>query len=246
MKCHFSSDGKFLHTASLEAQETRENKIEAKCPIHQNHRTLTLHLFIATYQLSSRKKSRSPPTIIHRVKVLLGKCTAESVSKSPINLTWSHENLYVACSSNQLNVYRICLFKDVAYPDGRVLVPTLPVFLPDSARVRPIRYFPPSGTAHPNRATVIIGSRSPEQEIGTQWIEKDGRSGCAACPEQGQRLLGDISPPIGLFLDEDKDLGGWMESKDVVTIVGDLENGGLNRRIEIEGNDDCFFENFLF
>lgn len=80
--------------------------------------------------------------------------------------------------------------------------------------------------------------------MATEWVVAGAKK---VCGNQGGRTLTSICPPIGTFVDEDEDLGGWQKSEDVVEVVEEgFGDGSLNRRLEFEGADDCIFESFLF
>ena len=115
-----------------------------------------LSTFISTHRLSKRKTTRSPPLLIHRVKISLGK---HSSSEMPIQITWSAEHAFISSSSpsNNLSLFRVELF---APPKGEkkdlVCVPREPVLLPKLARSAMVQYFPPP--LHDTRAMIAIGS----------------------------------------------------------------------------------------
>lgn len=231
---------------SVEAKDKNPKKTTTKddSDTTEAPKIVSLYIIVATYQLSNRKTSRSPPAIIYHKKLFLGDCTSDSLSRSPVTLTWTPEFLYVTSSRNQLHVYRISLFRDEIDRAQEVLAPSLPIYLPDSARIRDVRYFPPNSPLYPNRGTITISSRSPAQEVATEWVVAGAEE---ACENQGGRTLTSICPPIGLFVDEDKDLGGWQKTEDVVEVVEEgFGDGNLNRRLEFQAADDCIFESFLF
>jgi hypothetical protein len=221
-----------------------KTKPEDKETVKDAPRTVKIFVIVATYQLSTRKTSRSPPILIHHTKLHLGSCTVDSLNRSPVTFTWTSDFLYVTCSGNQLSVYRIALFRDELQRGLGVLIPTLPMYLPDSARIRDVRYFPPTSSFYPKRGTITIGSRSPGQEVAIEWVVAGAKKICA---NQGSRTLTSVSPPVGIFVDEDEDLGGWQTSEDVIELVEEgFGDGNLNRRLEFEGAEDCIFESFLF
>ncbi|KAH6672941.1 hypothetical protein B0J14DRAFT_60598 [Halenospora varia] len=159
-------------------------------------------------------------------------------------MTWTPEFAYMTCSRTQLSVPRIVFFKDKIDRSREVHVPALRPYLPDSARIRDVRYFPPNSPLYSKRGTITISSSSPAQEIATEWVVAGAQS---VCGSQGRRTLSSVCPPIGLFVDEDEDLGGWQKREDVVEIVEEgFGDGNLNRRLEFEGAEDCIFESFLF
>lgn len=198
--------------------------------------------FISTHRLSARKTSRSPPTMIHRVKVALGESVSFSGSAMPFNLTWSATHVYLSRSSdeNLLNVFRVSLFKAAkkqAAEQHPVSVPRQPIFMPESARNREVRYFPPP--ADGDRGTIIIGSGS----VRRAWRPHTSAT-CEECGgDKAKSALMKFSPPTGLYVKEDADLGGWSLSDAVVEMKSNSAVGQLKRRMEqFDADDDCDFE----
>ncbi|KAI1208212.1 uncharacterized protein F4807DRAFT_468798 [Annulohypoxylon truncatum] len=239
MKVHFSECGRFMHIATIEAQDKRKVKLEAteeKAP-----KELGIAVFVTTHRLSEHKTSRSPPTLIHRVKAKLGDVACFSISKLPITFTWTEQHVYVTQSSCRLSVIRIELFRPrgVGFPSGSL--PTTPretVLLPATAQQREVRYFPP--TSGESRGMILIGSRRrhPAVEIlptRSSHIEHDAR--CS--PYQFQ------SPPIGIYIDE-ADFGGWVPVGMEEKITNKYRNGELIRKFEaFDAEDDCDLEDFI-
>lgn len=158
VQCHFSPCGEYLHIASLESQIEPVTIKELKKGT--NPSTL-LSAFISTHRLSIRKTTRSPPLLIHRVKISLGK---HSSMKMPIQITWSAEHAFISSSSesNKLSLFRIELF---APPKGEkkdlVCVPKESLVLPKSAQSAVVHYFPPR--PQDTRALISIGSSADKE-----------------------------------------------------------------------------------
>jgi hypothetical protein len=250
MKCQFSECGQFLHIAALEGRQKPVSRRELRKQRRQHSssegqdtpqgkRPIRLFLLVSTYRLSNRKTTRSPPWLIHRVKVDLGDRSGFSVSKLPYTLTWTTNDLYVTASQEKLLVYRIKLFA-LALSDKQadnqalVLVPRNTIFLPSTARFREVRFFPAKGAVN---ARVLIGSEDP--------VPKSSK-GQNDSPAEVIGLGGVLSPPIGVYL-TDADLGGWIPSSDVAPIIEDVGIGRLDQKVErFDQHDDCDLEPYIF
>jgi hypothetical protein len=69
-------------------------------------------------------------------------------------------------------------------------------------------------------------------------MQKDDMSACL--PNNVFGLKGRLSPPVGCYLDEKEDLGGWGKSEDISNIPEDLGIGKLDQRREkFDPDDDC-------
>ncbi|KAJ6601314.1 hypothetical protein DFH09DRAFT_1127428 [Mycena vulgaris] len=246
MKCHFSPCGNYVHFASLEGQKkpSRRKKKDAELP------PVKVALLVSTYRLSSRKTSRSPPSLMHRVRLYLGSESTLSVSKLPYTLTWTPTDLYFTRSDKVLKVSRISLFdtgKASSVQEPSVWVPRKPIFLPESALKRPVHYFPPVGKS--TTSTVIIES---ETRLGerTEYAPRvddqlPGRHRDLLLYSI-RHILGQISPPVGCYLREETDLGGWSKSHDRSTLPDDLGIGQLDHRLEkFDAEDDCDLEPYV-
>ena len=234
IKAHFSSDGKYLHFAALEAQQSDE-KLEN---VNGKKGPLDLHLQVSTHRLSSRKTPRCPPRLIFRTSVPLGSKSKLSVSSLPYTLTWTAQHLYLTTGDRTLSVTKIPLFRaspDAGQPSAPICYSQGKVFLPRMDISRHVYYFPPPTPDddstkshrknHKPKATVIISSH---------------------CSIPSQRHLVPhslMSPPIGLYLDEEKDLGGW-ECKANVDAGGKQKINPLGGRLQskfetFDRNEDC-------
>lgn len=237
MNCKFSQCGRYLHIVSLEAQQQPSTKAQRKA---DNKPPLLLSAFISTHRLSSRKTARSPPTLIHRAKVSLESTHSLCPSRMPVEVTWTPKSVYLSSSSesNELTVFRVDLFasqnsntKDTGY--NPVSVPRQIILLPESARSRSVHYFPPK--ADHTRALILIGSWACKPKI-----EECSRDDVTHEWDAVQGLPEAISPPIGFYVDEDTDLGGWGPSNAVAEINPETDKGQLKQKMErFVGEDDC-------
>jgi hypothetical protein len=266
MKPQFSTDGAYLHLASLEAQEITKPKASKSESREHDHDTkdkptektksskptLQLSLFLTTHRLSQHKTTRSPPNLIHRSKLSLGLFSSISVAQMPLSLAWTPTQLYCTVSGNHLRVFRIELFKAIPLStippnsltttgdlatqpklNSNITVPKNDILLPDSTRVREIRYYPSSPEG--NLGTILIGSLNPSahRRIKEMSVSDD--------MQHSEELPDVTSPPIGLFIKED-DLGGWVgeEGREEELNGRRGKAGGLERKIErFDAEDDC-------
>lgn len=170
-KVYFSANGRCLHLASLEAQKqsiSKRPKNNTKSQHAKNQEDpplrktlLNLSLFVTMHRLSERKPTRSPPVLVHRVKVSLGKVASVSASLIPISITWTPRDLFCTVSDVTIFLLRVNLFASPCHaitmnptlsektdkPESKfidgVFNPKTNIFLPWSSLVRKIRYFPP-------------------------------------------------------------------------------------------------------
>ncbi|KAI9713540.1 MAG: hypothetical protein M1820_000922 [Bogoriella megaspora] len=241
VECHFSICGQYLHIASLEAKLDSTKKRADTAAGGGESRSFNLAVFVSTHRLSKGKPCKSPPRLIHRVKISLGKYVLFSLKRPPVTLTWAEKDLYVTCSSNRLTVYRVAFFsKQEGGSERSALVPRQPTFLPDSARARQVRYLPPKTPG--DRAVVIIGSYCELSNLSRQ---------VRLVPTEAPHSSWEMhippyeSPPIGFFLHE-SDFGGWGLSMAEVDVTNMYRNGELNRMIEdFDPEDDCDIEHYL-
>lgn len=247
MKCHFSPCSKYLHIASLEAQQMKQSKSEIKAGTKPR---LALSAFVSTHRLSNRKTTRSPPTLIHRVKIILGPTSSLCPTRMPIEVTWAEKEVYLSSSSdtNQLTLLRVDLFSPAKQSTpadyNAVSVPKLPILLPESARSRSVHYYPPRpNTTH---ARILIGSWASEPDAD------DGKDKTTPkdAPNENDTIQGlpeTVSPPIGFYVDVEKDLGGWGASNAEEEIDKDKDKGQLKQKMEIfAAEDDCDIEHYFF
>ncbi|KAI0062760.1 hypothetical protein BV25DRAFT_1943480 [Artomyces pyxidatus] len=227
VKVHFSACGRYIHIASLEAQtddcdDTKPKTHKASSQVHELPE-LRLYLLLSTYRLSSRKTTRSPPSLVHRVKVDLGGHATLTVSRLPFTFTWTTTDVFVTHNANRLTVYRVALFRDAntcapAAPEQNVLVPKNRTFLPDTADSRDVHFVPSNDGTH---ACVILATEMTEAMVG----DASGTRGM-------------LSPPVGCFLRKE-DLGGWIRSEDVPMPKGQGVGKLDRRREKFDPIEDC-------
>lgn len=247
MKCQFSPCSKYLHIASLEAQQVKQSNSEMKAGTKP---LLALSAFVSTHRLSNRKTTRSPPTLIHRVKIILGCTNSLCPTRMPVEVTWAEKEVYLSSSSdlNQLRLLRVDLFplakESTAADYNAVSVPKFPILLPESARLRSVHYYPPPSSS-PN-ALILIGSWACEQDTNDDKNETTPQD----VPDENDTIQGlpeTVSPPIGFFVNVEKDLGGWGASNVEEEIPKDKDKGQLKQKMEIfAAEDDCDIEHYFF
>lgn len=239
IRASFSPCGGYLHLAALEAMHDPSvaQSDNPKPP-------LVLNLQVSTHRLSARKTARVPPKLIFRTNVPLGKSDSLAVSRPPHTLTWVAGYLYFTTSSQTLDVIRVPLFPDPAAPNG-VSKPgaaaaagsevcSQNVYLPRSAKVRSVHYFPPGSDkkgSKSDQATVILGSQMNMPSQG------------------GTGEKHDISPPAGFYLNEESQLG-WEVMEGSRAEQGQklkASAGRLQGKFEhFDHNEDCDLVPYLY
>jgi hypothetical protein len=165
-----------------------------------------------TYRLSQRKTTRSPPPLVHKVRLYLGKCFGFTLDKLPMTFTWGHRHVYISLSGFQLNVIRVELFKP---PPGvsSATVPKQRIMLPLSSMARQIHYLAPN--EKDSRGVVLIGSFGTyvgEHVHLRSYSARSSRYGIGdAARQQGLETISYRCPPVGFYIEE-KDFGGWVQS----------------------------------
>ena len=230
VKPHFSSSGDYIHFAALEAQNPEKSEeYDGKRPAH-----VLLTLQVSTHRLSTRKTVSSPPRLIFRTNVFLGITESVSVSALPYTLTWMDQFLYFVTRDTKLNVIRIPLFRSANTGNQTVVCyPRNEIHLPRTATMRDVHYHPPREGAKRGMeglGTVIIGSYSSR-------------------PAQGMLVPRHaVSPPIGVYVSEQHDLGGWICKADVADAKQrhNTTGGRLQGKFErFDRKEDCDIVPFL-
>lgn len=112
VKCHFSACGKYLHLALVRSFFINELKDDVYLLRTQ------FSAEVLTYRLCTKKPTRSPPTLLHRVYAELGSLDSTVSGPPPCTFTWAPRELYVTASGGALTVHRIALFgTDASVPD---------------------------------------------------------------------------------------------------------------------------------
>ncbi|KAK7609704.1 hypothetical protein JOL62DRAFT_169428 [Phyllosticta paracitricarpa] len=222
---------------------------------------LLVSMFVATYRLDHKRPTRSAPMQIHRQKFFLGLVHRFPVRRLPLTLTWTPEHLYVTRSAKAVYVQRVSLFpegfgrgkmpqlqsvssstavqKDAPQKSLAVAEPRDIVFLPSTSTVRSVRFFPET-RAMP--AKVLIGSELLKNakpftycdECGPEDNKHDqkGEKRAVSKHEGVQELEGQASLPIGVYLKEEEDLGGWTASMSGMRILENRGVGQLDHKAE--------------
>lgn len=201
-------------------------------------------------RLAARKTTRCPPTLVHRVKVGLDPTTSLSPTRMPVEVTWAEPQVYLSRSSgfNHLVLLRVELFPPPKTPGedmDLVTVPKLPIILPESARSRTVQYFPPNQRSRPH-GLVLIGSWAASQTGADEQLATKDAAAAAHEWDPVQGLPGAVSPPIGLWLREEEDLGGWGKSTVEEVIDKNRDKGAWKGKMEIFApEDDCDLEHYF-
>lgn len=263
MKTYFSSCGLYIHIASLEAQDLqklhgkkRKTSLErgrtAKTDANEPdkgaqsgiQKDIKLSAFVTSYRLSQRKTTRSPPVLIHRAKATIGRFAAFSTDKLPVTFTWTRDDVYLTMDVHcRLRVFRIALFPRASGDRPSVplvSVPREPVMLPLSAMNRQVQYVPPAGPARgePGAGLVFMGSQD-----GTTGVRL--RSSDVGCCGWDPSLARYQSAPMGFWVHEERDLGGWVPCDAEEKVGNGFRDGRLTRKMErFNADDDCDVELF--
>lgn len=212
MKCCFSECGVYLHIAFLEGQHKPPQARKRKKKQQTERDLMKLALRVATYRLCKNQPCRAPPSLVYSTGVELGAVRSLSVSKLPYTLTWRPEVVYLTCRSVTLQVYKIPLFGKGEGGLPCAMKPKEIIVLPDTATERDVYYFPPAETTRNCTGRIIIGS-DPSQHY---------------------------SPPIGCFVHEGKDLGGWISPSECVDRTEKQGACQLTRPTEkFDPEEDC-------
>ena len=234
MKCHFSPCGHYLHLVSLEAQQRLPSKVDKEA---RNKPFLTISAFISTHRLSTRKTARSPPVLIHRAKVSLGSTQSLNPNVLPAEITWTSRHVYLSAASrekNLLSLLRIELFplshdgtsqKDSGGQNQSITVPRLPIFLPESAQSRKVHYFPPAKPCD-TTGLIFLGSWACDPLGKSQTLDGENEAVANAASGHPER----VSPPIGFYVNEKDDLGGWIPSNASVQMDSASDKGMLKAK----------------
>jgi len=194
-------------------------------------------MLVLTYRLSASKPTRSPPVLLHRVKLDLGKHEGQlNVSQLPFVFTWTPRDLFISRRGTKLEVFRIQLFNE-STNDGRrsdqsVLGPMKKTLLPDSAALRDV-YFVPLSDDHNGASIVVVGS-----EMQLKVVLEPGLPDETSKPKKRRTYARTLAPPIGAIL-QAEDVGGWIQAKGIsVPQRGSM--GNLDMRKELfDPVDDC-------
>ncbi|KAJ2921741.1 hypothetical protein H1R20_g15355, partial [Candolleomyces eurysporus] len=255
IQCYFSTCGEFMHISAFEGRRPNPETIEegnvALPP-------LQLAILALTYRLSPENTQRSsPPTLVHRVRIHLKEVESINTRPLPFNLTWTKEYLYVTASWQLLQVWRVPLFCDQDQATQRgggelrncdcfhpVMTLNKTVFMPMTCTRRSVRFFPGMTGESPRPARVIVGhdvDNSTGQTLPSEGIlEAEPRPATQLSADKSISTLLIDSPAI-CYLDEEKDLGEWVDSKSQTQIAKNSDVGILIEEREKqtpEGNFD--------
>lgn len=258
-QCRFSACGRYLHIASLEADPGKKTRGPTKRGKGPEVSSFKMSAFVSTHQLSNRKTTRSPPTLVQGVKIALG---ISPMADAPIEVTWTDGQLYITSNLDSITVYRVALHNDPATKN--VLVPRTPIVLEAFAKGMRMTYLPPkfpsssavlvlsgqkvseasapanSAEPEPDRNESLGNVEHSESTTGSEPSEetKKEQDGAFTTPA-GVRELAYAKPPGIVYLDEAKDLGGWGFSTAEVAVRSGHRDGRLIRRLGIRSDDDC-------
>ncbi|KJA21807.1 hypothetical protein HYPSUDRAFT_41683 [Hypholoma sublateritium FD-334 SS-4] len=245
VKPQFSPCGHFLHVVTLEVR-VQEGP--------QHHRTrppsdLHLYMLALTYRLSSSKPTRSPPVLLHRVKVDLGKHEGPlSVSQLPFSFTWTPREIFVSRRGTYLDVFRIQLFGNLKHTGDscpseqthKVSVAKKKTLLPDGAAFRDVLFVPLSDDNN-GAYMVIVGGETrakPEALLMKDLVVPGMRLDATESEISDGRKRQTLAHSVGAIL-QAEDVGGWIEAEGILVPEG-RSMGHLDMRKEkFDPVDDC-------
>ncbi|KAJ7766248.1 hypothetical protein B0H16DRAFT_1523470 [Mycena metata] len=247
VKPEFSACGHFLHVTSLEMQVTaatddRRCKDQG-CLIHHHLPEVHLYLLVLTYRLSTSKPTRSPPVLMHRVKVDLGAHEGPlSISQLPFTFTWTPRYLFVTRRAIKLEVFRIQLFSEPTdggqSSDQSVLVPMKQTVLPDSAALRDV-YFLPLTDDLDGASMVVVGSETRAKAALVDDLVELGLSDEAFASELQRRRT--LASSVGAVL-RAEDIGGWIRAEGLSAPQAQFAGNLDMRKEKFDPVDDCAAE----
>ncbi|KAF2731969.1 hypothetical protein EJ04DRAFT_360290 [Polyplosphaeria fusca] len=264
IKTHFSISGDHVHFAALEAGE-RDAKAGGG---------LFLNLQISTHRFAAEKTARTPPRLIFKTTVSLGSRESLHVSNLPYTFYWAEKEVFVTTRGPTLDVIRIPLFKDPENKNSKVCYIQSKIFLPRTTEQRTVHFCPPSSSSSPaegsvrseafqstpqttpNPAIVFPSSKQPQSKKPKIKVDKETHATViigshSSIPSQGLIVPRyQVSPPIGVFLHERHDLGGWAckpVSEEERGLRKRGEGGRLQGRFErFDQKEDCDIVPFLY
>ncbi|KAL3486886.1 hypothetical protein BJX62DRAFT_246493 [Aspergillus germanicus] len=240
VKAHFSSDGQQLHFAALEASEIKGAEAT------DGESRVQLSLQVSTHRLSSSKTASSPPRLVFRTTVELGRTSNIAVSNLPFFVTWTDTELFFLNRQRKLDITRIPLFRPPLPPQNSNSEPVSlkicclrdPIFLPRSIESRRMHFVP---ALAPESATGKMTKRFVSLILGSY---------CSS-PSRGILVPRNMcDPPIAVFLREDRDLvwtckeaaGGVVETPFVNAGCGRLKG----KFESFDRNEDCDIVPYFF
>ncbi|KLO10224.1 hypothetical protein SCHPADRAFT_942985 [Schizopora paradoxa] len=239
-KLHFHPSGRFLHVAFVEAQLGYQGRPSTHKHKNQTPRlpALKLSALLSTYRLSSTKTTRSPPSLIHRVKVDLGEHLTLTPTRIPFTFTWANDDLFISRHTEDLILFRISLFARQTR-EQNILTPRNRVILPDTTPSRDV-HFIPSFNGTPARiilSSELSGPRIPSIDVNADPLAQLFRL-ALAMENDGPLSREMLSPPVGCLLQEE-DIGEWVKM-DEVPVPKRQGAGKLDQRKErFDPVDDC-------
>ena len=169
---------------------------------------------VLAHRLSVRKIVSSPRCLIFCTNIFLDKTESVSVSTLPYTLTWTDQQLYLVKRDTKLNVIRIPLFRPTKAANKSVVCYLRnDIHLSRTAAMRDVHYYSPQKGVKRGRrgmGTVIIGSYSLLPAQGVLFLQRT------------------TSPPIGVYVSEQDDLGEWIRKR-----TSSIRGKGTKTRAEV-------------
>jgi hypothetical protein len=245
VKANFSSDGQYLHFAALEASEIKgaEETDEAS--------QVQLSLQVSTHRLSSRKTASSPPRLVFRTTVELGKASSIAASDLPYFITWTDTELFFLNRQRKLDITRIPLFRppQPRSSDSEPVSPNIcclrdPIFLPRSIESRRMHFVPAPSESRGLYAPAM--GKKKTKRFASLFLG----SYCSS-PSRGILVPRNVcDPPIAVFLREGRDLVWTCKEASGDVVEAPAVNAGCGRlkgKFEsFDRTEDCDIVPYFF
>ncbi|KAJ0413954.1 hypothetical protein BJY00DRAFT_319313 [Aspergillus carlsbadensis] len=242
VKAHFAPNGQYLHFAALEASEIKETEGA------DGRSQVQLSLQVSTHRLSSRKTASSPPRLVSRTTVELGRASSIAVNNLPYFVTWTDTELFFLNRQKKLDITRIPLFRppppqssDSEPVSTNICCLRDPIFLPRSIESRRMHFIPAPESSRSSATGRKTNKRYASLILGSY---------CSS-PSRGILVPRNMcDPPIAVFLREDKDLVWTCKAVSEEVVETAFVNAGCGRlkgKFEsFDRNEDCDIVPYFF
>lgn len=225
MQTRFSACGEFLHLAGFYGATDVVEK--TKWP---------LSLQVSTYRLSARKMTRCAPRLVNYTACELDSFRHEkppmALRTLPFTVTWTDKHVFVTASRRELDVRRLSLFQNTETHGTKgsthraVFQNTQTIYLPASADMRKIYFYPRHETASQPRAGPSHRKETKEPIVATVVLSGADINLIPSSVEDKGEFIAD-RPPIALYLTESQ-LGMEPEERVKVGKPSKLQALGYN------------------
>ncbi|KAK3941751.1 hypothetical protein QBC46DRAFT_448417 [Diplogelasinospora grovesii] len=192
-------------------RSTNKTTTTAAAPNKAPRARLCLNLHLLVLQISSTQPARTPPKLLAATSCRLGcSCARTFVPTLPFAFTWTASDLYLTMSDSYLDVYRVILprvdlqkSKEAGATDNQAQEADQTAA--DSDQVK--KAAPPLFRVVVPREKILLPRSSRNRSV--QFFP------ARTCGTKATVIIGprysNPSPPIGVYLSEEGDLGGWVD-----------------------------------